>query len=363
MIIDRYITVEILKPLLIIGGILLVIFVGYSSGQYLTDAVNGMLTIDTVAVLILLRATIALEVLLPVALYLSIVLGLGRLHSDAEITALTSCGIGTGRLVYVALRLGLVLAVVVAVLSLYARPWAYDQSYWIKARADADIDVEKLVPGTFFETEHHNRAIFVQSIRGAERRMEGVFLRSQHGDVTRVSHAARGVQRIDPDTLRRALVLEDAHVYEISPDGRRDKMGHFDQLVLQLKAPDPVSVGFKRKAAPTAELMGSSDPAELAELQWRFSTPLSTVLLAVLAVLVSGMSQSLGRYAKAILAVLVYAVYYNLGGLAKNWVENGTVPVTPGIWWVQALLLVLLVVLFTQPRRSMRRHARLAAKA
>jgi len=364
VILDRYIAAEVLKPLLLIGGILVVIFVGYSSGRYLAEAASGLLDIETVARLIFLRAIIALEVLLPVALYLSIVAGLGRLHADSEIIALTSCGIGTGRLVLVALRLALPLALVVAALSLYARPWAYEQSYWIKAKADADIDVEKLVAGTFYETEHRSRAIFVQDIeRGSERRLEGVFLRSKHGDVLRVIHAASGRQRIEPDSGRRALVLRDVHAYEISPGGRRDKLGRFGELVLWLKEPDPVTVGFKRKAAATADLMDSADPAEIAELQWRCSTALSTLLLAVLAVLVSGMAQGLGRSTKAIVAILVYAVYYNLSGVSKNWVENATVGPVPGIWWVHALLAVVLVLLFTQPARAMRRRARLAEAA
>ena len=97
LIIDRYITKEVLKPLMTITAVLIVIFVGYSSGRYLSYAVDGLLQIETLAAFILIKMVIALEVLLPIALYLSIVLGLGRLESRSEIIALRASGIGNLR--------------------------------------------------------------------------------------------------------------------------------------------------------------------------------------------------------------------------------------------------------------------------
>jgi len=74
LLIDRYIMHEISKPLVVIFAILLVIFVSYSATHYLADAVSGQLPRSTVISLILLKTVKALEILLSMALYLSIVL-------------------------------------------------------------------------------------------------------------------------------------------------------------------------------------------------------------------------------------------------------------------------------------------------
>jgi len=49
-----------------------------------------------------------------------------------------------------------------------------------------------------------------------------------------------------------------------------------------------------------------------------------------------------GRYANLFIAVLIYIVYSNLLGVAQTWVEQGVVPGVFGLWWVHALLAILI---------------------
>ena len=356
MIIDRYIVREVVKPLLTITAILLIIFVGYSSGRYLSDAVNGLLPVNTLASLIMLRAAIASEVLLPVALYLSVVIGLGRLDADHEITALVACGIGIKRVYRVVFFISLLLAAVVALLSLYGRPLAYEQSYWLQARADAEIDFDKLEAGSFYSSEHRQRTLFVEDIEHEHGRMQGIFMRSERDGMVRITRGEEGYQLIDPVSARQSLVLLDAHVYELRLNGTKDKLGTFGELTVYLKEPEPVTVGYKRKAAPTLELTGSAAPADIAELQWRFSTPISTLLLGFLGVLMSRSARGRSRYTKTLAAIVIYAVYYNTSAMAKTWVQTGVVGTFPGIWWVQMLLATLVLWAIVQPRQMMKQR-------
>ncbi len=98
MIIDRYIVREIIKPTVAVCAILVFIFGCYLATGFLMDALSGQLPGTTVIFLILLRIAIALEVLLPTTLYLSVVVALGRLYKDSEMTALFACGVSTGRI-------------------------------------------------------------------------------------------------------------------------------------------------------------------------------------------------------------------------------------------------------------------------
>jgi len=362
LIIDGYIAREVLKPLVVITTVLIVIFVGYSSGRYLSYAVDGLLQIDTLASFIFIKMVIALEVLLPIALYLSIVLGLGRLESRSEVTAIRASGIGSGRVMRVVICISCLLALVVACFSMFGRPLAYEKSYWIKAKAEAEIELDKLESGSFYDSAERERTIFVEDVNKENGRLHRVFIRGERSGVIHVIYAHSGVQEFDVLTGRRELTLSDVRVYFIGPRGAVDKgLGKFKQLKLRLGDTELLSVGYKRKAAKTAELAYSQIPSDIAEFQWRLSTPVSTILLGVLAVILSRAAPRSSRYTKTIGALFIYIVYYNLTAVAKTWVETEAVGKYPGIWWVQAALLFIIACLVLAPKLAFHRAARRSA--
>jgi lipopolysaccharide export system permease protein len=358
LIIDGYIAREVLKPLAIITSALIIVFAGYSSGRYLSYAVDGLLQIETLASFILIKLVIALEVLLPIALYLSIVLGLGRLESNSEVTAIRASGIGGQRVMRVVIGVSCLLALLVACFSIYGRPLAYEQSYWIKAKAEAEIELDKLESGNFYDSERRERTIFVEQVDKASGRLERIFIRGERGGIVHVIYAGSGIQEFDVASGRRVLTLFDVRVYFIGPWGESDKgLGKFKKMTLRLADAEPLSLGYKRKAAATSELALSNVPLDVAEFQWRLSTPVSTVLLGVLAVLFSRSAPRSSRYAKIIGAGLVYIVYYNLSIVARTWVETEVVGKFPGIWWVQVALILVIVGLVVVPKLAFNRAA------
>jgi lipopolysaccharide export system permease protein len=135
-------------------------------------------------------------------------------------------------------------------------------------------------------------------------------------------------------------------------------MLQFEHSAMPLEPKEDVQRKFKIKAVPTVHLAGSNKREEIAEFQWRLTTPLSTILLALLGVPLSRSSLRRGKYARLTTAVLIFAVYYNLGAMAKKWVEQGVLNPVPGIWWVQMLLAGLLLMLLWQPFRVVRWRAR-----
>ena len=360
MIIVRYIVGEVIKPLFAVTGILVTIFVGYSSARYLADAANGLLSPDALIWLILLKATIALEVLLPVSLYLSVVFSLAKLESDYELTALRACGVGTARVMSIVAAISVVLGIAVLLLSVFVRPWAYTNMHWIEAQAESELDILTVDPGNFLVTQANNRVVFVERIDPATNGMEGIFIRSVRDDLVRVTFAARGYQTEDESGANKQLHLIDAHIYEFKPDGAQTLLSMFGRLTLHLAGADPPSVAYSHTDASTKDLALSSDPEDIAELQWRLSNPISTVLLAILGVLLSHGNPRQSRHVKTLGALLVFALYFNVMGAARRWVQSGAVEPIPGIWWVPALLGIVILVLAIAPKlRVWRRTARI----
>ena len=75
---------------------------------------------------------------------------------------------------------------------------------------------------------------------------------------------------------------------------------------------------------PTRELLGSSSLVDIAQLQYRASSPIMALVLTLIAVPLSRLRPRQGRYARVGFAIVVYFVYSNLLSAAKVWVEKGT---------------------------------------
>ncbi|UCD82241.1 MAG: LPS export ABC transporter permease LptF [Desulfobacterales bacterium] len=358
MIIDRYIMREIIKPTAAVCAILVFIFGCYMATRYLSDALSGSLPGTTVIILILLRISIALEVLLPTTLYLSVVVALGRLYKDSEMTALFACGISLGRLLRPVFYTALLIAVIVASLSLFIRPWAYTQFFRLKEHAEANFDLTRMNEGTFYETQKGARVIFAEKVDHQQGEAEGLFIRTENEDKLQVIFARHAYQSADRTSGRQILVFTDGTLYEFPRSGKEGRVIQFEQSAMPLVAKENLRSKYRVKAVSTGSLIHSTDSEEIAELQWRFSTPLATILLALLGVPLSRSSPRRGKYARVTTAVVIFAVYYNLSALAKKWVERGVLDTIPGVWWCQLLLAGLLLILLWRPPLTFFRQGR-----
>jgi lipopolysaccharide export system permease protein len=103
---------------------------------------------------------------------------------------------------------------------------------------------------------------------------------------------------------------------------------------------------------PTSELLGSSAPSDVAQLQFRASTPIMALVLTLIAVPLSRLRPRQGRYARVGFAIVIYFVYSNLLTAAKAWLEKGDLPPLIGVWWVHAAALLLGLYLVNRESRS-----------
>ena len=160
-----------------------------------------------------------------------------------------------------------------------------------------------------------------------------------------VFSARSGHQYIDPKTHARYLVLVDGYRYLGTPGSADFTIQQFGKNAIRLEQQDVVPLHRTRWATSTLDLWSSDSLLDQAEFQGRFSMPLATLLLAVLAVLLSRTSPRQGRFAKLFVAVLVFITYYNTLGVAQSWVARGEVPIQVGIWWVDICLLMVVATI------------------
>ena len=349
MIISRYLLVQILKPLAVVFGVLVALFASYSVNSFLSDAVNGLLPAGAVAALTGLKVLIAFEVLIPASLYVAVLISFARLYGDSEFTAMFALSITPGTIMRTVFSLAACLALVVGCLSLFVRPWAYQRLHLLSARAGSLLDVDAMQAGSFYVDQNGARVIFIAHREGAGSPARNVFVKLRHSDRTEVISAKLAYAAPNPaaDTGSE-LYLSDAYLYEIErSNGLGDEVLQAQGIVVN---PDSRSIEpptYSAVAASSAQIARSRSTEDIAEFQWRLSTPLSTLLLGMLGVPLARRRPREDRYSRLAVAILTYFGYYLLFTSARTWVQHGAISKVPGIWWVPALLtLVLLTAIY-----------------
>ncbi len=341
-IIERYITRELLIPFTVVLVILTGLFASFSSARFLAGAITETLGFAAMINLVLLKTLIALEVLVPIALYVAVIIGLGRLNKDQEMNVLRSVGISNGRIILIVLMVAIPIGILSGILSIYARPWAYAESYILDAQAEAELNTNRLQAGRFYGADNSGRVVYVRDKDEPDKRMQHMFHYIRKDGKSEIIIAKEAQQLKLTAQLQPQIELSEGYLYQLSHTVNKDSMIKFDKLIYFIDDENNV-VNYRRKAATTRQLWNSDQPREIAELQWRLSRPIATVLLALIAISFTRTAPRQDKGDKTyFIAAMVFAIYYNLSGLAQTWVEQGVVNSIPGIWWLYLLILILL---------------------
>ena len=122
----------------------------------------------------------------------------------------------------------------------------------------------------------------------------------------------------------------------------------FNELVVHLPN-EEAQEKYRRKAETTLNLSQSSDPKDIAEYQWRITTPIGAVLLALIAVPLSRSAPRESRFRNVSIAVLAYILLFSVVSVLRTLIEQGKLGSIPGLWSAYVLQALVLLVLVTQP--------------
>jgi len=349
VIINRYLTKEVYLTATAVTTVLLFIFLSNQFVRYLAKAAAGKFPGAVVLKLMMVAMPQLLALLLPLGMYLGLLLTLGRLHADREMTVLSACGYSQGQLTKLMLGVSSFIVLFVAVLMLWMSPKVLGLKREILKTAEAGSMIETLMPGRFQASSDGKQVYYVESISRDKKRLENVFMAEQSDspDVKGkktwdVMSAKGGYQYTDEITHERFVVASNGNRYLGVPGQKEFHMIQFEKYGLRLSA-HKTKFTRKHNAMPTKELIKNygKHPKFAAELQWRLSVPLSVWVLILLAIPLSSVSPRQGKYAKLLPAILIYIFYVNLMIVAQDWVEDGKVPTWIGVWWVHAVFLGL----------------------
>ncbi len=318
--------------------------VSYSALVLLADAESNLVPGDLLVVLIISKTIAAFELFLPLALYITLLLGLGKLYSEQEISALQASGMSVFGLMKSLMPLIVSITILTAVVAIFVRPWAYDLRYSAKFQAQQTYDFEHLEEGYFYENKDSGQVYFVRGIDANNDIKQDIFIYQPKDEASQIIYAEEGFTKEGLDKLSPIMVFKNGSAYQLTKSDA-DTLIDFNKFTIEPKNKQIAPPSFKRKAAPTQYLASSIDKNEQAEFQWRVTSAFKALLLALIAILLAKTSPRQGRFGKLILGILFFFFIHASSLVMKAWMEQGVLSPMPGMWSVVIILLVFTAVL------------------
>ncbi|CNJ00731.1 LPS export ABC transporter permease LptF [Yersinia rohdei] len=364
MIIIRYLVRETLKSQIAILFILLLIFFSQKLVRILGAAVDGEIPTNLVLSLLGLGVPEMAQLILPLSLFLGLLMTLGKLYTESEITVMHACGMGKKSLIIAALILAVATSALAAVNTIWLGPWSSKHQDEVLNDARANPSLAALAGGQFKSSNDGSSALFIGNVSGKE--FNRVFLAQLRPN---------GNQRPS------VIVADSGHMTE-RPDGSQvvtlNKGTRYEgtALLRDFRITDFVDyqaiIGHKEvqqnntvvEQMNMKQLWRSNEPDARAEFHWRLTLIVSVVIMALLVVPLSVINPRQGRVLSMLPAMLLYLIFFLLQSSLRSNASSGKLDPLVWMWTVNGVYLALAVILNLWdglPARKLRARLRGAA--
>lgn len=358
MIIYRYLSRQLFASTMAVAFVLVLVLVFGRFIKYLADAAEGKLEASALFALLAFRLPGFLELILPLALFLGVLLSYGRMYVDSEMTVLRACGLSNTQLLRLTLVPALSMVLVVGSFSLFLSPWGFAKVQQVMAEQRARPQIDMLTAGRFYKRSGADRetVTYAEGLVDKRTLLENVFIaefplgRAQESTRPNVVRAASG-RRVQDEEGNQFLELRDGFRYEGVPGQANFHVVAFETYRLRIDTSVPRNEQQLR-GSPLEELVRRRDSAAIAELQWRVSLPFMCLVAILLAVPLARVEPRQGRFLKLLPSALLFLVYLALLVGVRQWVERGVLPAALGPWWVHlSFALVGVWLVFSEEMR------------
>lgn len=214
MILRRYMTKQVASTTALVLGFLVVMMLGGRLIRYFGIAAEGRLDISLLFTIIGYNLPYFLELILPLAFFIGLMLVFGRLYVDQEMAVINASGVSRGRLARLITPLILALFIGEAALSTVGKPWGVRSSETIWQQQALTSAFDLIRPNEFISSGNYH--LYVGSLSDDKKQLQDVVLiqseKTEKGSSTNNNAAeSAGIEvnnTLDPETAEQLNIPE-----------------------------------------------------------------------------------------------------------------------------------------------------------
>jgi LPS export ABC transporter permease LptF/LPS export ABC transporter permease LptG len=357
-ILTRYVLREVLGSALIGVAVFSFILFTRDLGRILELVVRNSAPLPSVAQIFLFTLPVALTYTIPMGVLVGILIGLGRLAADSEITAMRASGIGVWRFVRM-LALFVAVAWSLALLnSLWIAPASQSALARLQDRLKTSQASFEVQPRVFYEG-FPKAVLYVQDVVSGQRAAvwKGVFLADLSNPASpRITLARQGLLVSEgPNSLR--LHLASGSTHETSPSSVEDyQISTFAETDIPIELSAADSEAPKGQAPigsiATKTLWARSQTAGSVDARWaglefhrRLALPTACLVLALVGIPLGLSAKKGGKSSGFVITIILVFTYYSVSLIGVSLAKEGKVPVLFGAWLADLVFLLGSIVL------------------
>jgi len=350
LLIERHLLRQFAESVAAVAVVLLLVTLGALFADLISEIAKGKVPAGLLLSQLGLRSIRFLTLVLPLALFLGLLLAIGRLYAESEMAVLASVGIGPQRLWRPLVWVSLPIMIVVAAASLWLAPLSAHRAKEMIEVANRSFLIAGLEPGRFVELPGKGGVLYVTELTPDGTRFKQLFVQREDDGRMDIITAHEGSLKLIGET-ERYLHLKDGFRVEGAIGSRDFRMMRFESNDVRVPDRERNEHLDDLSSNSIAELLALRSPTALAELHWRLAMPLFVGILALFAMPLARSEPRQPQYSLILFALLVYLVGMILLLLGTGLLGNGSIPGWIGLWWVHLPMLLLASWLYARDGR------------
>lgn len=315
MILRRYMTQQVAANTAIVLLFLMALMLGGRLIRYFGIAAEGRLDVGLLFAIIGYNIPTFLELILPLSFFIALMLVLGRMYVDQEMSVLFASGISRGRLTRLMIPLITGLFVFQMGISLLAKPWGLSNSKQIWQTQSLGSLLDLVRPKTFISSGNYH--LYVDEFNKEKRELKNLYVVQQQTDKSGkiakndvIITATRAYQVPSKDTdSSMQLDLFQGRRYELGTNQANYNQASFEKYRITLEKPASEKITETNvETQTTAKLLANTQKPEVkAELGYRLTMPWLIIIAAMLATPLAQVRPRQGRWLRLLPSVLIFA--------------------------------------------------------
>jgi lipopolysaccharide export system permease protein len=315
VILRRYMTQQVAANTAIVLLFLMALMLGGRLIRYFGIAAEGRLDVGLLFAIIGYNIPTFLELILPLSFFIALMLVLGRMYVDQEMSVLFASGISRGRLTRLMIPLITGLFIFQMGISLLAKPWGLSNSKQIWQTQSLGSLLDLVRPKTFISSGNYH--LYVDEFDKEKRELKNLYVVQQQTDKSGkiakndvIITATRAYQVPSKDTdSSMQLDLFQGRRYELGTNNAKYNQASFEKYRITLEKPASEKITETNvETQTTAKLLANTQKPEVkAELGYRFTMPWLIIIAAMLATPLAQVRPRQGRWLRLLPSVLIFA--------------------------------------------------------